>query len=396
VTTFVITELVFGIPAEAIISELPNDRLDRLFRLAQELLGMEPEMALGERLLRHFEGVFGTRAVCIFEAETETLDTVGSSRSHLAECTLAACIQRQDSDNPVSQVSVRVLRVGGKMTGSIGFEGLEQPELTADPLASLAAIAQEHARGFQRAIKSAAEAQADLYRLAILDALTHEFKNPLAIILVAAGGIRETGPLRAEQSEMTETLEAEADRLGILTARMLSVARLDREEVRPQKEVIDATSVVAEVVDQYKRQPSDRLFDFAPEFARSPEPLQALADPELLRLTLSQLLDNACKYSLPGSEIAIAMDSQGGRILIRVTNSGSFIPESEQQRIFERFYRGEQARQFTTGSGLGLYVARKIALAHGGDLVLEVEPGEAVTFCLSLPKAPSDVEIQLM
>ena len=109
---------------------------------------------------------------------------------------------------------------------------------------------------------------------------------------------------------------------------------------------------------------------------------------------MGELLDNACKYSLPGSEITVAVEPKGGMIFIRVTNSGSSILDSEQQRIFERFYRGEQARRFSAGSGLGLYVARKIAVAHGGQLDLDVEQlSEGVTFCLALPKANTEPEL---
>jgi signal transduction histidine kinase len=87
------------------------------------------------------------------------------------------------------------------------------------------------------------------------------------------------------------------------------------------------------------------------------------------------------------------MESQGGMVYVRVANSGSSIPESEQRRIFERFYRGEEARRFTSGSGLGLYVARKIALAHGGQLDLDIERlNEGVTFYLALPRAKGEIE----
>jgi len=389
VTSLVITKLVSRIRTEARVSELQKDRIDRLYHLAQQLLALEPEMAVGERLLRPFAGVFGTRAVCIFDAEKAELHSLGRSRSQLPERTRAAFLQEQDSDDPVNHVSVRCLRVGGKTTGAMGFEGLEDPELTAGPLISLAAASQERTRAFQRASESAAAAQTEVYRSAILDALAHEFKTPLATILAAAGGIRETGSLRAEQLEMTETVESEAARLGNLTSRLLRVARLDREEVRPQMEVTDVASVVSDIAEQYKRLPSDRRI----AFTRPGEVLEASADPELLRLALNQLLDNACKYSLPGSEITIEMESQGDMIYVRVANSGSSIPAGEQQRIFERFYRGEEARRFTSGSGLGLYVARKIALAHGGQLDLDIERlNEGVTFYLALPRARNESE----
>jgi two-component system sensor histidine kinase KdpD len=372
------------------VSRLPTDKIDRLFHLSQELLALGPEMAVGESLLKIFGGVFGTSAVCIFEAETAKMHIFGRSHSHLPECTLAAFVQGQDSDSPVSQVSVRLLRVNEKSTGAIGFEGLEDPQLTAGPLASLAAMAQERTRAFQRASESNAAAQADVYRLATLDALSHELKDPLAIILAAAGGLREAGYLRAEQLEMTETLETEAARLGNLTTRLLRVARLEQEELHPQMELLDVGGLASDIVDQHHRLPSDRRI----ALVEASESLQVLADSELLRLALGELLDNACKYSLPGSEITVAVEPKGGMIFIRVTNSGSSILDSEQQRIFERFYRGEQARRFSAGSGLGLYVARKIAVAHGGQLDLDVERlSEGVTFCLALPKANTEPKL---
>ncbi len=388
-TSLVITKLVSRVRTEARVSELQKDRIDRLYHLAQQLLALEPEMAVGEKLLEPFAGVFGTRAVCIFDGEKAELHVLGRSRAHLPERTRAAFMQEQDADDPVSHVSVRRLRVGGKTTGAMGFEGLEEPALTAGPLISLAAASQERTRAFQRASEAAAATQTEVYRSAILDALAHEFKTPLATILAAAGGIRETGSLRAEQMEMAETVESEAARLGSLTSRLLRVARLDREDVRPQMELTDIGAIASDIVDQYNRLPSDRQVSFV----RPGHIIETLADAELLRLALSQLLDNACKYSVPDSEIKIEMEARGEMVYIRVSNSGSSIAPAEQTRIFERFYRGAEARRFTTGSGLGLYVARKIALAHGGMLDLDIERlSEGVTFYLAIPQKKGESE----
>lgn len=386
-TSLVITKLVSRVRTEARVSALQKDRIDRLYHLAQQLLALEPEMAVGERLLQPFAGVFGTRAVCIFDGEKAESHMLGKSRAHLPERTRTAFLQEQDADDPVNHVSVRRLRVGGKTTGAMGFEGLEEPALTAGPLISLAAASQERTRAFQKASEAAAATQTEIYRSAILDALAHEFKTPLATILAAAGGIRETGSLGAEQIEMTETVESEAARLGSLTSRLLRVARLDREDVRPQMEFIDVAALVTDIVEQYKGLPSDRKVSL-----KCPaHPVEAPADAELLRLALSQLLDNARKYSLPDSDIKVELEAQDAMIFIRVSNSGSSIPATEQNRIFERFYRGAEARRFSTGSGLGLYVARKIALAHGGMLDLDIERlNEGVTFYLAIPRGKGE------
>lgn len=84
--------------------------------------------------------------------------------------------------------------------------------------------------------------EAEMFRGAMLDALAHELKTPLATIVMAAGGIREGGPLRREQLELAETVEEEASRLGQLTTRLLRLARLDREEIKPHIELTDIRS----------------------------------------------------------------------------------------------------------------------------------------------------------
>ena len=237
----------------------------------------------------------------------------------------------------------------GRITGAIGFEGLEDPELTAGPLVALAATLQERTRAFRDASDSAAAAQVEIYRTAILDALAHEFKTPLATILAAAGGLGEAGPLGAGQQEMAETIETEAARLGNLTSRLLHIARLDREDVHPQMEAMSLTPLIVQTVSQYSRIPSDRRITLE----QRDELFEVVADPELLRLAFSQLLDNACKYSLPGSAVTVRMERRASFIAIKVSNSGSSIPLGEHHRIFERFYRGTEARRFTSGSGLG-------------------------------------------
>jgi len=99
------------------------------------------------------------------------------------------------------------------------------------------------------------------------------------------------------------------------------------------------------------------------------------------------LLDNACKYSPAGSTIKIAIGLRPESVAVRVWNSGSFVPSRERAHIFERFYRGSEARLLAPGSGLGLYVARKIVQAHGGDLDLETDVSEGTSFRLTLPIA---------
>jgi len=299
--------------------------------------------------------------------------------------TRAANSSGRDSHIKSSGVLTRCLRAGGNRIGAIGFEGLRDPELTAGPLSALAAAMLERAHTFRAASHAAAAAQAELFRGAILDALAHEFKTPLATIVTAAGGIRELGPLRPEQQDLTDIVETEASRLGSLTSRLLRTAQIDREELRPQLKFTDMADLVTVVADQYAEQWTDRKLFIQKETRAT----GVMADQELLQLVLRQLLDNACKYSIPGSVVTVSIDSQDEWVAIRTSNSGSFIRPSERSHIFERFYRGSETRHWTPGSGLGLYVARKIVHAHGGSLDLEAGTTADVNtvFRLALPRA---------
>jgi two-component system sensor histidine kinase KdpD len=245
----------------------------------------------------------------------------------------------------------------------------------------------EQARAFRKASHETAAAQAEVFRTAILDALGHEFKTPLATILAVAGGLHESHRLGAEEAEMAGIIEFETSRLNNLTDRLLRMARLDREEVKPRMRSTDISDLVECVIQRYTKPLRDRQV----AITQRCETVEAPADRQLLDLAITQLLDNAFKYSVAGSTVSVEIGVEGDFIAVRVKNEGSSIVPQEQERIFERFYRGSDVRKLVSGAGLGLYVARKIAIAHGGSLDLDktASPG-TVVFCLKLPTVKSN------
>jgi two-component system sensor histidine kinase KdpD len=384
-TGLVITRLTTRVREEAAVSEHQRQQVDRLYQLAQQLLALDPEKAAHARSIQLFQDVLGLRAVCLFDAARAEIHRTGNPPDGLADQTQAAYSLGRDSEDVACGVLTRCLRAGGNTIGAIGFAGLRDPELTAGPLSALAAAMLERAHTFRTASHAAAAAQAELFRGAILDAMAHEFKTPLATIVTAAGGLRELGPLGPEQLDLTDIVETEASRLSLLTSRLLRTAQLDREEVKPQLELTDMADLVAAVTDQYSRQWTDRRLSIRKDAVAT----RVMADPELLQLALRQLLDNACKYSVPGSAVSVSIDSQDEWVAIRTANSGSHIRPNERSRIFERFYRGAEAQDKAPGSGLGLYIARKIVHAHGGSLDLEMRETarQDTAFLLALPLA---------
>jgi two-component system sensor histidine kinase KdpD len=388
VAGLVITRLTSQTRDAAASEEMQRKEMTRLYQLARQLLQLEPEVSVGPRLLEPFKSEIGLRAVCMFDAATAEIHLIGESREHLEEATRDAYIGARDFQDRRSGVAVRRLQGRGLTTGAMGFEGLRDLEL-AGPLAALASIMTERSRVFQQAGHAAATTEAEVFRGAVLDALAHEFKTPLATILTAAGGLREAGPLRTEQMALADAVESEAYRLEQLTTRLLRLARLDREEVKPQMEIIDLGDVTRSVVDQYSKRYLDR------HIALKSVPVHVAGDLELLWLGLAQLLDNACKYSQSGSEIRVSVESSSiespdKTATVHVWNNGSSIPASEQARIFERFYRGVEARERAAGSGLGLYVARRIAAAHGGTIAFDrAESKEGTAFRFSIANGES-------
>ena len=383
VIALVVTHLVSRLGSEADRARRRSANLEQLYQVARQLLLVKPDHLDAVLLLKAFRDGFVPSAVCIFDADTAELHIRGASQCGLPERTRQAYIAGEDADDEAAGVVIRCLRVGSSITGAIGFEDLVDSEWVAGPLSVLAAAALEQARAFRKASHEVAAAQAEVFRSAVLDALAHEFNTPLATILAVAGGLRESQRLGAEEVEMAGIIECEAARLSSLSGRLLRMARLDREEVRPRLRNTDIPGLVEGVVGRYLTQLPDRHVAVSCQC----ESGQAPADRELLDLALTQLLDNAFNYSIPGSPVTVCIGVEEEFVTVRVRNEGSSIAPHEQERIFERFYRGADVRKLVSGAGLGLYVARKIAVAHGGSLVLDksASPG-TVVFCLTLPR----------
>ena len=384
VTSLVISRLASNAQREAEKAEKKRRETALLYGAASQLLSLEPEVAGGTQSLRVFREVFDLRAVCLYDGATSTLLTEGEPRYRLAEMTARAYADSLDNRDLSDDLNIRCLRVAGALKGAIGFESKLDVEFPVDALSLLAATTLERAHSFRDSATAAAVAQAEILRSALLDALAHEFKTPLAAIMAAAGGLRINGRLGPDQIELAELIESESSRLGHLTTRLLKIARLDRDEVKPNMEVTDLSRLIRRLAKEYQAHDSERKVTVsAPK-----EPAEVMSDPELINLAVAQLLDNAVKYSPLTTPVDIELSRNNRVVDIFVTSRGEPIRSQDQEQIFERFYRTPDAVEgVSSGTGLGLYVARKIVLAHSGTLALDRDhsPPEHVTFRMSLP-----------
>jgi two-component system sensor histidine kinase KdpD len=393
-TAVVVSQLSSKARNEAKNAERRRRTMEQLYLSSEQLVNLDPETDIVDGILKTYREVFQLNAVCFFDGLTAAASIQGKSAT-LVEKTREAFISGADYDDPGNGISARSIRTGGKVTAALGFENLRDPDLVARSLVTLTITTLLRARAFQTAGRATAETKTEVFRAAVLDALAHEFKTPLSIILAAAGGLQEGAALTAEERELAGEIETEALRLSRLTSRLLRRVEMEKEEVHPNLEHLDLGALAALLVERYNRRHGERRLRFTDGAA---EVVAVKADIELLRLALSQLLDNAIKYSPTDSEIVVSLVRDGPQSHacggVRVWNSGSSVATPDRSRIFERFYRGSNARRAGPGSGLGLYVARKIATAHGGTLQVETmeSPDDGVAFRFMLPITEKELE----
>jgi signal transduction histidine kinase len=196
--------------------------------------------------------------------------------------------------------------------------------------------------------------------------------------------LSDPAALSPQFHELAAIIDEETDRMNQLVTEAVRMSQIDAGKIRLERKSLDVGDLLHRVVDHFESLAAGRTLRVNPG-ANLP---RISADPELLALALRQLIDNALKYSPPGSPIGVAADLEGERVVIRVHDRGPGIPERERERIFDKFYRRAAAagsRAGVPGTGLGLYIAREILRTHGGDLWIEGGPGEGSEFCAAIP-----------
>jgi PAS domain S-box-containing protein len=215
----------------------------------------------------------------------------------------------------------------------------------------------------------------------------HELRTPLAAVYGAVRTLRRTDKEITPdvQEAFLAMIETESERLRIITDQLLVTAQLDTSLLEAVPEPIDAGALCRDLIESVAvGLPGGMQLEY-----EGPErPVQVLADAGRLRQVLSNLVDNAVKYSPTGGRIALRVDSSNGNGTIAVVDEGLGIPAHEQERIFEKFYRLDPAMtRGIGGSGLGLHISRELVAVMGGTVTVRSQPGHGSTFVVSLPLA---------
>jgi PAS domain S-box-containing protein len=222
--------------------------------------------------------------------------------------------------------------------------------------------------------------------------VSRELRSPLTSIYGFAETLLRDDVLFGEEERNTFLgyIASEAGRLTSIVDRLLAVAQLDSGDLQVQLAATDVGEVVAEVVAAAKQSLVLDGHEFALELP--PEPLAVEADREKLRQIVTDLVENAVKYSPGGGTVRVSARRHDDAVEVQVEDEGIGIPQSEQGRIFAKFYRAESAGRdlASGGTGLGLFIAKELLAAMHGRIWVRSVEGEGSTFAFSLPlSAPS-------
>lgn len=340
--------------AEGICAFSPDGRITLANTAAQRLLG-RTEADL--------------RGVSIAEICPEVLDDFvrAGHSTHRSDTVFRV---RLGSTIPVDYVCSPISETNRALGGVVAFR-----DISAEKKAE-----QERAVMYQREQKAHAEAQRALaVRDQFLSLASHELKTPLAVLQLQVQKMRSELTSHAARTESLESLEKQIRRITRLANDMLAVATVG-DAVTLNLQRVDLLLVVRRVVERYRGEAQAAGCDLT---VRGESPVAAEVDASRIQHMLSHLVGNAIQYA-PGTPIEIGVEGHGPFVLLSVKDSGPGIPAQDQARLFNRFEQGDTVAP-ARGLGLGLYIVREIAEAHGGKVQVMSERFKGTTFTVLLP-----------
>ncbi|MES2328333.1 MAG: ATP-binding protein [Bacteroidota bacterium] len=214
-------------------------------------------------------------------------------------------------------------------------------------------------------------------------AITHELKTPIAVAQLNLETLRKRKLDEDTQQKLISNTLQEANRLNTLCNNILFASQLDAGAYHPNKEEINFTDLVEGCVDDCKNRFPHRLIveDIS-------ESIYLVGEALLLQMLVNNLLDNALKYSPKESPVTITLKEADQKITLTVSDEGFGVPDSEKKKIFDKFYRsGDEYTRKAKGTGLGLYLCKKIAESHNGYISVTDNYPAGCSFAASFPVA---------
>ena len=286
---------------------------------------------------------------------------------------------------------VAPLMLGARAVGMISLSRVEVDAFTSEEVELVSLLGRLVATAVQNMRTYEAERQTveELRRLSALRAdfvslVSHELRSPMAAVIGAARTLQ--GRWRTLSSAQREAFLAliadETNRLAALIGDVLDTSRIEAGTFSYSFTDVDLARLVEDAVGTAAIGQDEVRVRASVGAQQLPT---VRGDRERLRQVLTNLIDNAIKYSPSGDEVAVHVEPENGAVRISVADHGPGIPYDQQRLIFEKFGRADVPGAAKPGSGLGLFIARSIAEAHGGTIEVRSRPNEGATFVLTLP-----------
>lgn len=382
-TSLTASQLSARLKAQRREAENRRVEMERLYAFSRALLLVDPMHPVAKQIAHQVAHTFEFFAVALFDVRDGAIHYAGPNGLPNIEAKLReAASQATQFQEEAEKLTITPIRLGGEPIGSLAVQGTFLSDAALQSVLNLVAVALERVRAQEAVTRAEVTRQSEELKSTLLDAIAHEFQSPLTSIKAVTTDLLDpSAGLHKEQRELVSIADEGADRLSRLVTEAIQLARIEGGTFHLNREVHFPRTLISGALRQMKP-----LLEQRAVHVEAPDDLPlVLADSELIEMVLRQLIDNSLKYSLPTGSITIRATTGEGDVLFSVADEGPGIPEEEQSRIFDKFYRSVKERSQIKGTGMGLTVAREIVHAHGGDIGLRSSPGRGSEFYFSLP-----------
>ena len=376
----VVSRLSSRVTGHAREAESWGGQMHDLYEFTRRTLQMNLHVEPGPQLAELVHEIFSLEAVAVFDADLHDVYQAGFWSDDPQEIAQNVYYFETSDDDPETGVGRRVVRLGSVPVGSLVVRGETSP-LTNNAIASLIAITFDRYRAFANESRIETERRTEQLRATVRDSLAHAYKTPLTAIRAASTGLGEMGRLSPGQAELVALIDEQTGLLGELTTRLLTTARLDAGEVTIHAVPVGVGPLIEEVLASLR----DRLASMKVVIDLDEEDRMVCCDRQLMVMLLTQYIDNACKYSIYGTTITIRAVHTGTEVIFSVHSFGPVIPMADRERIFDRYYRSSTHANRASGTGIGLSVAKRVALIHSGYVWVTSDEHDGTTFFAAIP-----------
>jgi two-component system sensor histidine kinase KdpD len=382
VTAIIASQLAERARREALSAVQRRRELECLYAFSQHMLATDNVLSLVNSIPQWLVETFGVAGAGMFLTERKKVYFSDlSAQSTVSEEELRA-VSSHGEPGLQKGVHFLPLRVGLRPVGALGIVGSDISRGSLDAIGSLVAIAVERAAAVEKLAHSEASRESEELRSILLDSVTHDFRTPLTAIKASAQSLLTNAGLDdGSRRELLEIIDESSDRLDRLVGEAAEMAQLDSGEVKLELDSYNVADAAAAALESSKAALSKFRVD-----VKVPNNLpRSRMDIRRISEVLAQLLDNAAKYSEPGTLITIAAEVKDGSIVMSVADQGPGIHGVDQGLIFDKFYRGRGQRLTIKGTGMGLAIAKAIVEAHGGTIAVFSQLNRGSVFYFTLP-----------